>query len=258
MTPGDIVSGVIPSDMDFRVTDLESYLPAPRRKHGITCLQDQQSFVSVVKEHFVEGNTHIYADQKKYCVTAVLNGDGKPTDVSDGAAWGDYRAVLQLEKTPEWMHWEHLDGRMISQEEFAEHVEDGLLEIINPDSATMLELVQSFHASTNFNFKEQKILATGERQFTHDETITAMAGRNADLVIPSEIELAIKPFVGSEQPYKVTARFRFRLNGGKLTLGYKMNRPDVILRTAFQDTVSWIASDTSLAVLSGEPTKALN
>jgi uncharacterized protein YfdQ (DUF2303 family) len=140
----------------------------------------------------------------------------------------------------------------MGQEDFAEHVEDGLDEIVDPDGAYMLELAQTFHAHTNVEFGQAVVLASGERQFTYVENTSAQAGKRGELTIPKELKLGIAPFEGT-QPYKVIARLRYRLQGGTLKLGYKLVRPLDVQRAAFNDTVAWIEEDTSHSILRGIP-----
>lgn len=227
--------------------DLERYLDTPRRKTGINELHDQASFAHFVNEHKVDKETHLYADRFNRRIVAIFN---DATDDSSG--WGDHKAGLTLRFTPEWEHWSNLDGKLVGQVQFAEHIEDGLDEIVEPEAAYVLELAQTFHATTTSDFKQAHTLESGERQFAYVENTTAGAGRQRDLTIPKEIKPGIAPYEGT-QPYKITARLRYRLTEGKLTLGYKLIRPVDVLKSAFEDAVRWIAEDTSLYPHLGTP-----
>lgn len=242
----EVYSVVVPAGASRQVLDLERYQPTPYRKHGSVELHTQESFTRFVNEHKVEA-THIYADRDSFRFVAAFN-DATATE----SGWADHRASLTLKHTPEWLHWTKLDDQLVGQVAFAEHIEDGLLEIHDPDGAYILELAQTFHAHTNITFRQAHTLASGERQFEYVENTTAGAGRAQDLTIPKELILGIAPFEGT-QPYKVVARLRYRLADGNLNLGYKLDRPHEVLRSAFEDTVGWIGTDTALTVLLGKP-----
>jgi len=121
----------------------------------------------------------------------------------------------------------------------------------------MLELAQSFQAKTKVDFESAQQLANGRRSLQFKETVDARAGQKGEIEIPAEFKLALKPFVGTD-PYAVTARFRYRINGGNLLIGYKLNRPADVQRSAFGDIVDAIKAglteraDTVL-VLDGTP-----
>jgi uncharacterized protein YfdQ (DUF2303 family) len=137
--------------------------------------------------------------------------------------------VLQLEHTDEWKHWTSLDKQLVGQTDFAEHIEQGLKEIVEPPAADMLELAQTFHAAQSASFRSATRLHNGITQVQYDEEVDASAGRSKQLEIPQEFTLAIAPFVG-EEPYRVTARLRYRLSSGNLKLGYQLVRPADVVR----------------------------
>lgn len=228
------------------VVDLEKFCVAPHRTKGMTRLHDDASFSAFTKLH-QDSTTSIYADLYTFDFVSVFNG---ATPGSSG--WGDHTAELTLKATPEWAHWSAFDGQMLSQEHFAEHIETGADEVVKPSAAEMLELAQSFQANNKVSFKQAIILSSGERQFQYEETIAAKAGQTGKMTIPKEFELGIRPFEGTDH-YKVVARLRYRLSNGVLTLGYKLDRPEVVQRAAFDDVKERIGSTVNLSILSGLP-----
>jgi uncharacterized protein YfdQ (DUF2303 family) len=165
---------------------------------------------------------------------------------------GQHRATFTAQRTEDWQHWAKADGKMLSQTAFAEHLEDGINGIVQPAAAEMLELAQFFHAKNDVAFKSAQRLDSGEAQFRYEETISAKAGQKGDLNIPTVFVLGLAPYDGTD-PYRVEARFRYRLNQGELTLGYKLVRPDLVLKSAFGDITTEVQSQTGLSVLAGTP-----
>ncbi|HET7386883.1 MAG TPA: DUF2303 family protein [Nocardioidaceae bacterium] len=239
-------------DGSHRVIDVEHYRetfrPTPRRKTGTVNVYDAASFTTYYGKHAVEKVSEVWADVATQTCVGVLNGHG-PGDVT---GWGDHRVQLRLRKTPAWQAWEALDGKLIGQVDFAEHIEDRLIDIVTPPGAQMLELAQTFQANTKVRFESSKRLSSGERQLEYREDVQAAAGRKGDITIPDRFELGLAPFEESA-PYKVSARFRYRIADGALRVGFVLERPEDVLRQAFTDVLTDIESDLGVTALRGTP-----
>jgi uncharacterized protein YfdQ (DUF2303 family) len=220
-----------------QILDLERFLHWPRSVRGTYKPATVESFSNYVKRHQDVDHTTIWVHPTIGHVEAVLN-----DSANDDPNWGDHRAVLDLIVTDEWKFWTGRDGQLTGQEEFAEHVEDGVRQIVEPEAATMLEIAQSIHATTNASFRSATRLADGEIQVAYDEEIQASAGHKGELSIPREFILAIAPFVG-EEPYRLTARLRYRVGGGNLRIGYKLDQPDEVVRDALKRIADGLAEE---------------
>lgn len=211
------------------------FTDAPLRARGVYRPATVDALIDVIDRHHDPAATTIWVHQDSGRVEVVFNDSAK-----DAPAWRDHGAVLQLSQTPEWKHWLAKDNRLLSQNDFAEHVEDGLGEIVEPPAADMLELAQTFQAHQTANFRSGQRLQDGRVQFQYDEEIDAKAGTSGQMQIPSTFKLAISPFLG-EQPYGVDARLRYRVGSGKLTIGYKLDRPHVVVDDALKKIAARLA-----------------
>lgn len=218
---------VIPADAQLVEPDLSAWREAPVRRTGTYRPATVEALIDYVAWLMVKDQTTVWVHPTSGKVEAVFDDNG----VDPG--YRQHRALLQLQPTPEWTYWAENDTKMMGQEEFAEHIEGGLEEIATPDAADMLEIAQSFHASKEASFRQSNRLTSGEQRLQYDETIQASAGKTGDLTVPTVILLAVAPFYGEDR-YKVTARLRFRLSGGKLTLGYMLDRPESVKRDALE------------------------
>jgi uncharacterized protein YfdQ (DUF2303 family) len=228
LDPEKPLAFVLPASARLEVPDLRAWRSRPTRKTGTYLPATVQSFIEYVNRHYDQEHTTVWVHPSSGQVVAVLD-----DNAASETGWGDHRAVLTLEPTPEWLFWCRYDGELRTQEAFAEHIEEGMPEIVEPDGATMLELAQNFHATTDATFRSSIRLASGQQQLQYDQEVQATAGRAGDLKVPTMFLLAISPFVG-EDPYKVAARLRFRVGGGKLQLGYWLDRPDKVKRDAIE------------------------
>jgi uncharacterized protein YfdQ (DUF2303 family) len=235
--------------------ELEDRLaPHPRRKKGTVHVQDAASFIGYIEKHALPC-TEVYADGARRQLVGVINAHEESTTdeaAENKAGHGDHRVQLELLPDPQWTIWTKLDKQWLEQVSFAEHLEDNASDVIEPDAATMIEIAESFLASQSFDFKQSERLASGVVQFRYEETQSARAGHSGDLDIPTTFTLSLAPFVGAD-PVEVTARFRYRLRGGKLSLSYALVDVDKIARQAFLDHVDAVRDTIAPPVFQGRP-----
>lgn len=212
-------------DYNVDLLDHEDLLPAPRRATGTVAIDETASFIAYVNRH-AGTDTVVYVDPRSARAIAVFNDHQEIATIDDVrvAGWRDLRARLIWRKTDAWKHWTKFDRQMLTQENFAEHIEDGLAEIVSPAAADLLEIAQTFKASMATEVRSARYLKNGRVAIAWNETIDAVAGRDGELTIPDHIELAVAPFEGAVARV-INARLRYRLKGRELTLGYLLDRP---------------------------------
>lgn len=244
----------VPEGSEVVHIDPTPYMPdfenSPKRTNGIYYPGTVDAFIDYVSDHKSDALS-IWVPVTQGSIVAVINDH----IAGDMPGWGDHRAELFLTPTPEWQHWIKQDGNLMDQERFANHIEDGLAEVTEPDGADLLEIAQTIHATNNSKFKSGKRLTDGRTQFEYTEEINTTAGESGEFKVPNEFKLAIAPFVG-EQPYFITARLRYRTSGGQLTIGYKLDRPDAVLRDAFQRIADRLNGEFKDQVFVGEPAES--
>lgn len=232
---------------------LDKYRAAPRRKTGTFRVHDAESFGAYMSKHGTV-DSEVWADTVGFKIVGVINaheGADGPVGVDGPAAgWGDHRVAYAVEHTKAWKAWAEHDGKLLPQATFADLIEDRAIDIMVPSAADMLELSQTFQATTDARYESTQQLSSGERQFEYREQIDAKAGRAGRLSVPKEFKLALKPFEGAEI-YGVTARLRYRITDGALRLGYRLERPEDVLRDAFEDVVQAISTAVSQPVFRG-------
>lgn len=226
---------LVPDGAAHKIVDPEQFLEGPRRAKGTVAPQTVDDLARYVQRHDDTTQTTVWVDADGQAVTAVLN-----DHPAGGAAWGDHRATLKLKPTPEWQRWVALDGKLVDQEQFAEHIELGLPEIVDPDGATMLEIAQSIEGSKSADFKAGHRLQDGSVAIEYVETTAAKAGQKGELDIPARFRLAIAPFLG-EEPAEISARFRYRIRGSGLVLGYLLERPELVVRQCVDNIADRLA-----------------
>lgn len=225
----------------------ERHLAAPRRVRGSTVAYDVPALQALWEKYSI-GGSELFGDPLSHRFVAVLNGD---TD-ADLPGFRDHRVEMPLRTTPAWEAWTGMNGRMVSQVEFAEFIEARLVDVVRPTGADMLELASTLEASSSVEFKSAVALSSGVRTLQYEETQTARAGQTGQLEIPKEIELGVAPYEGGDT-FRVTARFRHRIRNGSLTLGFVLDRPEDVVKAAFEDFSEKVSAACDTSVLLGTP-----
>jgi hypothetical protein len=232
------------------VIDTEKYAPRPRRTTRAVTFTDPTHFAEYFAAHAgpreLDG-VEVWGDEQAATFTGIIDAPSP-----DQPGWAGHRATLKLTTSTEWSAWSGASGQLMGQEGFAEFIEDRSADIVRPTGAEMLELAQSFQAHTKVTFESAQILADGRRALEYREDVEARAGAKGQIEIPGTFDLALRPFLGCD-PYKVVARFRYRMGGGNLQIGFKLNRPEDVLRAAFGDVVERVAAGTGRTVWMGRP-----
>ena len=201
---------------------------------------DDPTNIGMSHRHGV-GDLEIWADLDGRRIKAILDG---------GYGWAEHTATLELRHSREWDEWSKIDGKLLPQVTFAEFIEDHLSSIGAPDGGTLLDIVQTLTAKNKVDFKSSSLLANGQRQFEFAETLEAKAGQKGNLTIPTELTLVLRPFQGSED-VGIQARFRYRLDGGQLFLGVRLNEPAKALEEAFDVIVDEVRAASPVPIVHG-------
>lgn len=246
---------VVPTAHGHTVVNLQGdeYREFPQHKRAAVTVTDVASFAHYYGKH-ADDWSEVFADADQTSITAVLDAH---MDESMGARWQQHRLVLQLAATPEWADWAGCDRKQMAQSVFAEFIEDHLADIASDDkapctAADLLEMAQQFQAHSKIEFKQGHRLSSGQAQFEYVETIEAKAGERGTITIPTAFELGIRIFDDLD-PYRVKARFRYRVNDGKLTLGYHLDAPERKVRDAVGLVVAKAAAATKATIMLGRP-----
>lgn len=248
LEPGTIHAVAVPQGGRVEVIDLDKdeYRDHPRRKTGRYTVRTAESLLEYLHKHALE-HTELWSDVDSASITAVIDahqGAGEP------AGWEDHRATLQLLHSDEWKLWTGIDGKLLPQIEFAEFIEQRTVDFVAPDGATILELAQSFQATRGGRFESSQRLTSGETTLVYKDDVSATAGKSGQIAIPDVVDLALRPFHGHEA-FKVRARFRYRLDGGALRLGFALERPRDVVQAAFDSVVDVVAKSTAAPIFTG-------
>jgi uncharacterized protein YfdQ (DUF2303 family) len=218
----------------------------PVRPSGNPYFSNTDSFIAYVNKHNIPGETEIYADQERRQIVAVFDWHGQY-----GSNWGVHRATLRFQPDPDWQAWMKVDRRAMSQQDFAEFLEDQREDIVSPSAATVMEACANLEVTTSASFQSRIRLSDGTAAFSYSED-----QRTGQVKIPQEIKLKLSPFTGLPS-FQVDARIRTSIKDQKLTFKVLLDRPHKVIEQAVNEEVLRINKDTDIVVFYGIPSNPL-
>lgn len=213
------------SDEHVEVTNLERLLEAPLRPRGTSLVYHPDDFAEYVNRLGDDAHTTVWADPDAGTLIAVFDDHAN----SEDAGWRSHTAKLLLQPDPDWQAWLKRNNTLLDQAAFADHLEDLAHTVVDPDAATMIEIAKTFNAKRSVNFSSAVRNDSGDVAVTYEETTHAKTGQKGQIEIPAQFTVRIAPFLGTD-PAEVQARLRYRINEGRLGIGYALLRPDLVRR----------------------------
>lgn len=232
---------------------LEELRERPIRIASTVNATSHTSFITYFNR-FADSDSTIFVDYEKKAFLGILDyhNDSHEANASPEPRHCVHKVAYNCPLTPEAKRWLDADGKPMSQFDFAQFIETGALEIIEPAAAEMLEVALTLQAANSVNFRSAIRLQNGQHQFKYEENIQGQAGVAGQLEIPTKIALALKLFRGDEEAYRIEANFRYRIKEGQLVLWYELIRPHL----ALEDAVKVIANKVKEGITTGHVIEA--
>jgi uncharacterized protein YfdQ (DUF2303 family) len=250
----ELVAFLVPDGGRLELVDLHEklkrYATTPARAAGTHQAATVQAFIDITARHQSEALT-VWVHPASGEIVAVLNDHGG----EQAPGWGDHRVALKMIETDEWKRWKKLDGQLVKQEPFAEHIQEGLTEIAAPPAAELLEVVTTMQGNVGVSWQNGVSLRDGALQVKYVEQTDATAGRDGNLSIPTDFTLVMAPFIG-EDVVQIDAKLRWRIRGGELTIGYKLDNPERIVREVLEKIADRLRDEFPGVVYLGSPSPA--
>lgn len=240
----------------YKVEDIERYLDFPARARGIIKAETPDAFIAYFNRFADEtedgkddpdGCSMVFARSGDFLVKGIIDWHVP----HDQPGFAEHRVTYEAPRSDEWKIWTAMNGTAMPQADFSRFIEDNVKDIREPAGADVLEVARQMEVKKNVEFASAERLSDGQREFTYNETVEGST-RRGQLKIPEEFKLGIPVFIDGPA-YEVTARLRYRINGGQLSLWYDLFRPHEIERDAFGEVVKKIDDGISVDVLMGMP-----
>lgn len=270
------------SIMPLPSTTFDGYRDAPRFRHGTAVLLSIDSLIDHV-QRFKDSESVVFADDDRHApsITAVLDyhPGGGAAEIGHGLLprFGKHRSTFAFPLSDEWKAWTENNGpkNAMTMVEFAAFLEERLPDILAlvPGEDTLSEDIQKMvdalggsdiiggptrlmEVSRGLQINENSVVrqvhnnSSGEGVIQWESTHTDNTG--APLKLPKVFLIGI-PVFRNDGLYRLAARLRYRVNGGKITFWYELWRIDRTFDHAFKMGVERVGAETELPVLMGKP-----
>lgn len=225
-------SMLIPEGYTVEHLPWEQTLDTPLRKRAIRLFNDIDSLVAYTLHHGTKTNTTVWVDDNESRIIQSSFVDVIFDDHSQKhAGWAEHKAELKLKKSDQLKTWLASNTRDYNQFNFSEFIEDNIRDIITPDASTLLEIVSTLQSKNKVSFDSAVRLDNGAVQVRYSEEVSATAGKQGTLEIPQVFKIAVPIFEYGTR-YAIEARLRYRIRNGELTLSYRLERINDIVRDA--------------------------
>jgi uncharacterized protein YfdQ (DUF2303 family) len=264
------------------VKTFEHLLPNPLRRRAVVRVDDADSFVAYIRRYQTLANRSqqvVFAEitETDAEFTAILDyhdadvfeptskenpsdGENVSTVISPttGAPqWGQHRVVYSCKRTPEWSRWLGKNGTKMNQVDFAEFIEDNAADINpngvdgRPSMATMIAVSRTLSATSAGSFTQSIRLSNGDARFKWTESVKGKAEVDGgEVEVPEEFLIGVAPFVGFDG-YEMSARLKYRVLDGKLTMWYELERPYKVVEKATGEVIRKVTEQTGLMPFRG-------
>jgi uncharacterized protein YfdQ (DUF2303 family) len=239
----------------WNIKDTEALQAIPFRKKAKVNASDELSFVDYIKRHGSLASCTVWCEANypsgKVDYTAIINDH---EEEADGQHWRDHIAKFSPEKSVEWLRWNNSNTKTMGQYEFAEFIENNLADIASasgyPTGTAMLQMATALEITQDSRIKSAIRLQSGgvRMEYVQDDN----AATTESMEVFNKFALGLPVFRGGDA-YQLEARLKYRLNSGKLTFWYELNRADKVLEAAAKTLTQSIQEKSGFPLFHGNP-----
>ena len=230
-------------------TDLEKFLPNPRRTVAVAEFSSQASFLQYVERHANAGSIvwcNFDPQNFSLCFTAVIDEHEKTK-----AGWRSHQARFRPDFSAEWKAWTNMNGKGMQQLAFAEWIEDHEDDITSNASGLPTSL-QMHQMATDFTAKEEMVLKSAVKIQSGGVRLTYIAdadkGTTDEMKMFERFAIGIPVFQGGAA-WAITSRLKYRIAAGKVSFFYELVRPDRVHDGAAKELIAAIINGLGTAPL---------
>lgn len=220
------------------VTRRDDLLLRPLLRNETVRIKSVDSFIDYVNKHVTDNVTSaMFVDEDNAMFGVVFDYEDK-----QGVLNQEHAVTLKLEESLAMQTWKKMNGKGMTQEDFALFIEANIGDIVDPAPAKMVELSTELRAKKDVHFESKVSLHDGATTFKYSEEVKGTTA-NGQMEVPKEFKVGFVLFRGQTEGYKITCKFRYRVGqDGKLVLWYSIPDLDRIRETAFADVKKQVAA----------------
>jgi uncharacterized protein YfdQ (DUF2303 family) len=246
----------------------DEYRETPARRMGTAKLADIPSLIAHINR-FKDADSVVFAntDRAQPTMTAVL--DYHCQGAAGDPRFGQHRSHYAFPVSDEWKAWVEVNGAQMSQVDFAEFIEERLVDVLEPSIASesaklfadkcslafatpsrLLELSRGLAVNVQEEVVQQVSLQSGEKQIQFSEKHSGADG--APIKVPGAFLVGI-PVFRADARYQVCVRLRYRKGPGGLIWFMDLWRHEEVFDAAILKACEVVKKGTELPLLVGTP-----
>lgn len=216
----------------YSVTSLECFQASPNRHRADHKFVDVSS-LSQYLNRFATDDTMICADYGAAMISATIDGDAPETP-----SHREHRARFSAMYSDRVKAWLGICGKGMTQVAFGLFLEDRSIDVVQPDAASVMDMVMTFDATKKVAFKSSQRLHDGQRQFQYVEENETRGA----VTLPDHF-IVLAPIYRGMEPQKIKFMVRYRIEDGALRFQVDMHDKDAVLREAFERCVDALRNE---------------
>ncbi len=289
------VSGTVPVMAVPNGTSLQSikkfvdeFAGKPDRRKGTDAVQDLESLIAWINRHADDGSV-IFCDTTRdapkllsivdYHLAVEREKEGGLSG-DDTARFGAFRALYEFPLSEHWKAWREVDGAQMDQSDFAEFLENRVLDLIAPDISTdgegneinklpphvaellarlggrcalpqdIITLAKGLDITANSRTVTRIDVQTGEGALVFEES--HVGADKQKITVPKLFMICIPLFDKSPFHYRIPVRIRYRLKGG-IKWTFSMFGADDVIDAAIKQAAEHVKGGTACPLFYGVP-----
>lgn len=162
-------------------------------------------------------------------------------------AWDDHAVTLSLEPSESLLHWKGENNKRLSQEAFADLLEERTQDIAKPAAGEILDIARTLHVTRNLSVKSCVRSKPGENCLSYNVADGIKAG-DGTVDIPTEFTIDLAPFARHRSSVGVRALLRPRIHDERPSFVYDLQLLDEAIEEVLDGIISAIRTQTALPV----------
>lgn len=243
---------------------LDEWRTAPERRKGSAKVNTLTAFIDLVNRH-KDTDSVVFGDltDKAPSIMAVIDYH----TIAHDPRFGQHRVHYAFPLSKEWLAWLAMDGKVMSQGEWAAFVEERIADLASPLDAEaseyerlfqtkiavpseLIQLSRGMQISVAATVKDVRTLQSGEVEISYAEVHNDGSGQK--LIVPGLFIIQIPMFVDGDR-VRIISRLRYRRQDSKIVWFYQMYRADLVMRARLVEDVELVMTATALPFYEGAP-----
>lgn len=192
--------------------------------------------VKIPEDSATSDNVVVFADRDKLNFLAFLDYHHS----TEEHRWLNHSASVTYKESHQFGVWKKNDGIKMSQEEFAEFLDENVLDITDPTGSNVVSFASCLEARRTEVFKSSKNLSNGEVQFNWSNESSG----DAVTKFPTDMKIGIPIWTNGEK-IMIPVKLFYRVSEGQLMFWYKLRQLEDIIDKLWDEDVKFIADSLS-------------